>query len=157
VDLLASIMDAAAAPLLFVCLTRTEFLDRMPERVRGSGRTRSIAMGALDAEPMNRMFDSLPGAGSIAPELRARILAAGEGNRLFLEEMVAMVVEGGASPVALPGTINALLAARVDDLPPPEQATARRASVVGRAFEESAVAALSPDDARRRITEDLLG
>ncbi len=158
VELLASIaIDASSVPLLLVCLTRTEVLGQESDALRRAGRASTIVLDALDDSAMDRLIASLPGASSISSELRARILAAVEGNPLFLEEMVSMVAEQGTPMTVLPATINALLAARVDTLPVAERATARRASVVGRAFEQSAVIALSPDEARRRITEDLLG
>ena len=158
VELLASIaIDASSVPLLMVCLTRTELLGQESDALHRAGRASTIVLDALDDSAMDRLIASLPGANSISSELRARILAAVEGNPLFLEEMVSMVAEQGAPMTVLPATINALLAARVDTLPVAERATARRASVVGRAFEQSAVIALSPDEARRRITEDLLG
>ena len=54
-------------------------------------------------------------------KLRARIVAAAEGNPLFLEEMVALVREVGEREVAVPPTIQALLAARLDQLSPDER------------------------------------
>jgi predicted ATPase len=81
---------------------------------------------------------------------RARIGVAAEGNPLYVEEVVAMLIdsglirvgEDGVAEVAgdlerfvIPRTIQALLAARLDRLGPPERSTAERASVIGRSFE----------------------
>jgi tetratricopeptide (TPR) repeat protein len=62
-----------------------------------------------------------------------------------------------ADAVRVPPTIGALLAARLDRLPFDERSTAQRASVVGRAFERVAVAALTPPTAEADLTASLLG
>ena len=102
------------------------------------------------------LIDELPGGSTIPPEVRQRILATVEGNPLFLEEMVRLVLEEGEAAV-FPPTIQALLAARIDALPVPERNVAQRASVAGRVFEEVAVVALTPPAARPEITASLLG
>ena len=48
------------------------------------------------------------------PDAREQILAAADGNPLFLEEMLALAREDGAFRV--PGTVQALLQARLDQL-----------------------------------------
>ncbi len=77
----------------------------------------------------------------------ARILGAAEGNPLFVEEMVALVRASPGGPVAVPPTIQALLAARLDQLDPLERIVLERGSVEGRVFHRGAVQALSPDEA----------
>ena len=63
---------------------------------------------------------------------RAEILVRAEGNPYFLDQLVAHVADGGSG--ALPDTLHALLAARVDALPLPEKWLLQLASVVGRVF-----------------------
>ena len=113
----------------------------------------------------------MPGGAAIPAGLRARILATAEGNPLFVEEMVRMLVDEGvvtmsgdpaaavrvADEVRVPPTIGALLAARLDRLPVDERSTAQRASVVGRVFERVAVAALTPPTAEIDLTASLAG
>ena len=71
-----------------------------------------------------------------------RIAEAAEGNPLFVEQMAAMAVDEGGD-VAVPATIRALLAARLDRLAPEERAIIERASVIGREFPLQAVAAIA--------------
>ena len=78
--------------------------------------------------------------------MRARIVAAAEGNPLFLEEMVALVREVGEREVAVPPTIQALLAARLDQLGPDERTVLERGAVEGRVFHLSAVQVLHEGD-----------
>ena len=92
--------------------------------------------------------------------LRERVLAIAEGNPLFAEELVRMLVEDGpraSTDLPLPPTIGALLGARLDALPAGERATAQRASVVGRAFEAATVVAITPEAARERVSDALAG
>ena len=73
---------------------------------------------------------------------------AAEGNPLFLEEMLALVRDSPDGNVDVPPTIQALLAARLDQLDPAERSVLERGSVEGRTFHRGAVAALA--DGRRR-------
>ena len=116
------------------------------------------------------MIDALvPG---VTPERRCerRIADAVEGNPLYLEEFVGMLIDDGAlvpgvdgwtatrdlESISVPPTIQALLAARLDRLAPPERAVAERASVVGRVFDQPAVVALSPTEGRSEVSGSLV-
>ena len=79
---------------------------------------------------------------------RARIVETAEGNPLFLEQLLALALEGGLAERALPETIQALLAARLDRLGPGERAVLERGAVVGKEFTaDDVVALLDPDAA----------
>ena len=52
----------------------------------------------------------------------------------------------------MPPTIQALLAARLDQLPRPERATLERGAVEGQVFHRGAVQALAPEERRSRRT-----
>ena len=82
------------------------------------------------------------------PRARARITEAAEGNPLFLEQMVAMLADDpeDASAIAIPPSIQALLAARLDQLDRVERDVIERAAVVGREFSRAAVSALAPPE-----------
>jgi tetratricopeptide (TPR) repeat protein len=86
---------------------------------------------------------------------RAKVREAAAGNPLFAEEMVALVEASGGGEVRVPATIQALLAARLDQLDPAELRTLERGSVEGQSFHRSALAALAPDDAE--LSRRLLG
>src|SRR5262249_22058439 len=93
----------------------------------------------LDEAETNELLDAL---GGIERTLRKRIVDAADGNPLYLEEMVALVRESGETEIAVPPTIQALLAARLDRLDPAERSVLERAAVEGRVFHRSAVQAL---------------
>ncbi len=152
------ITDAA---VLVVCLTRPDLFERRPSWGRGRVGSTTLALDALPAGLAGELFDQLEGSGTIAPALRQRILDAAEGNPLYVEEMVAMLVEDGRAAgdpadVHVPPTIEALLAARIDGLPAAERDIAERASVIGRVFEASAVRELVADSASETLGRDLL-
>src|SRR5207237_3774528 len=66
-------------------------------------------------------------------------------NPLFVEEMVAMAAEDGGE-IAVPPTIQALLAARLDQLDPAERGVLERGAVEGLVFHRGAVVALAPEE-----------
>ncbi|MGZ4388973.1 MAG: hypothetical protein ACXVZL_06295, partial [Gaiellaceae bacterium] len=83
--------------------------------------------------------------GAVDDALRSRIRNAAEGNPLFVEEMLAIVRET-ADDVAVPPTIQALLAARIDGLAPAERSLLERGAVEGQLFHAGAARALAPDE-----------
>ena len=89
------------------------------------------------------------GGRELGAELRDRIAQAAEGNPLFIEQMLAMLAENGdGGSVTIPPTIQALLAARLEQLEPEERWVVQRASVLGRQFRREALLDLSPKEDR---------
>jgi class 3 adenylate cyclase/tetratricopeptide (TPR) repeat protein len=160
-----------AVPLLIICPARPEVREIASEWGRGRRNATEIVLGGLTGDAMVGLIDSLPGGAGIPTGLRARVLATAEGNPLYLEEMVRMLMDDGvvtatgdpraaaraSDAVRVPPTISALLAARLDRLPFDERSTAQRASVVGRVFERRAIAALTPSSAEIGLGASLLG
>ncbi len=69
-----------------------------------------------------------------------------EGNPLFLEQLLALAGDENGRELALPRTIHALLAARLDQLESDERALLERAAVVGKEFWRGALRHLSPPE-----------
>lgn len=146
-------------PVLLVCTSRPEFLDRRP--AWGSGRIESsrIALEPLGRSDASRLLSALLDINDLPAALRDRVLQRAEGNPLFVEEVVRMLIDRGlivlrdgrwvatpeAHDVAVPESVEAIIRARLDTLPRPERALLQVASVVGRIFERSAVATLIDD------------
>jgi class 3 adenylate cyclase/tetratricopeptide (TPR) repeat protein len=160
-DLFEYIVDLAAdAPLLLVCPARPELLEKRPGWSGPSG-TRLLRLEPLGSEATEQLIDETPGGQALPAGLRTRMLAAAEGNPLFVEELLAMLVDDGQlteadgiwqaagdlDALAIPLSIKALLAARIDGLPEAERRVAERASVVGRVFEAAAVRELADEGA----------
>jgi class 3 adenylate cyclase/tetratricopeptide (TPR) repeat protein len=144
-DLVEHVADLSRdAPLLLLCMARPELLERRPSWGGGKWNATTVLLEPLDAAETERLIEALGGVGD---ELRERILQVAEGNPLFLEEMLALVRDSGGSEVEVPATIQALLAARLDQLDPAERSVLERGSVEGRTFHRGAVAALADGDA----------
>ncbi|MGB2954120.1 MAG: AAA family ATPase, partial [Gaiellaceae bacterium] len=132
------------APLLLLCLARPELLDERP----GWGGE-AIMLEPLTEAESDQLIEKLLGGSRLPERTRTRIRAVAEGNPLFVEQLLAMLAEGG-DPEHVPPTIQALLAARLDTLPDEERDLLERAAIVGLEFEWEALGELAPD--RRRPT-----
>jgi predicted ATPase len=128
-------------PILLLCLARPELLERRTGWAGGKVNATSVLLEPLGADEADLMIASL---GQLDDGLSERIRDAAEGNPLFVEEMVALVKESGNGDVTVPPTIQALLAARLDQLDASERGVVERGSVEGRVFHRGAVQALAP-------------
>jgi len=149
------------APILVLALARPELLDDVPDW--GAGKRNAVAallepLRDQDVDELTRTLlagHALPAA--VADQIR---LAAG-GNPLFVEQLLAMLIEdqqlgedqqlsrnntthlADLAELAVPPTIAALLTARLDRLPPTERVVMGVASVIGQTFYRAAVTELS--------------
>ena len=170
-DLIETLVDwSQAAAMLIVATARLELRERRPEWATGRPTAHVLDLRAMGPGAVEQLLDHLPGGAALPAVVRARIATAAEGNPLFVEEMVGMLIDDGAlrregdgwrtsaaiGEVAVPSSISALLAARIDGLPPAERVVAERGAVVGRSFERGAVQALSPEDDRGGLVARLL-
>src|SRR5207244_4406652 len=106
-------------------------------------RATLVSLSPLTDNESEDLIDGLMHEGDVASGLRDRIVGAAEGNPLFVEQMLAMLADDPhAADEAVPATIHALLAARIDRLEPGERTVLQRASVEGRLFHRGAVAEL---------------
>ncbi len=165
-DLVEHLADwARGAPILLTCMARPELLDVRRGWGGGKLNATSVLLEPLSDVECGQLIENLVGQAELAGEVEARIAEAAEGNPLFVEEMLSMLIddrllirENGRwvatqdlSRVPVPPTIQALLAARLDRLSADERAVVERAAVEGKVFTESAVAELSPDKLRSAV------
>jgi class 3 adenylate cyclase/tetratricopeptide (TPR) repeat protein len=147
---------AREAPILLACLARPELLDDRPAWLAGPNAS-GFVLGPLTDEQSRKLLDELALEWPLDDAARTRIAEAAEGNPLYVEQMAAMVAEDGAAVTdAIPPSIHALLAARLDRLPAQERAALERAAVAGKEFARSAVVALTPESERTTVHADLL-
>jgi class 3 adenylate cyclase/tetratricopeptide (TPR) repeat protein len=134
------------APVLIVCLARPELLETRPGWGGGRRRSISIDLAPLADDEAEQLVDALVDGASLPGDLRSPLLEKTEGNPLFLEETVRMLVEqrDGAA-VRIPDTVQALIASRIDRLPPGSRSVVRHGALVGRVFWRGAVAELDPE------------
>ncbi|MEA2637953.1 MAG: hypothetical protein QOE18_1010, partial [Chloroflexota bacterium] len=126
-------------PLLILCTARPDIREDHP----GWGLTGSTVMleslGEIETE---QLIAGLLKDTQLPDAARKRIVDAAEGNPLFIEEMLRMLIDtgllqrehghwaatGDLSQIAAPGTISALIGARLDRLHEQERAVLQRAS-----------------------------
>jgi predicted ATPase/DNA-binding SARP family transcriptional activator len=155
-DVVEHVVDRSRAPVLVVCVARAELLDERSSWGGGKPNATSIRLGRLSDRESLALIGALAAGATIGRDTLARVAAVAEGNPLFLEQMVAILREGGSSAeVALPPTIHALLEARLDRLDVGEREVLERASVVGKEFWRDAVIELAPVELRAAVDEHL--
>ena len=156
-DLIEYLVDwSRDAPILVVCLARPELLDVRPGWAGGKLNATSVLLEQLPGDECSRLVENLLGEGELPEEARRRIADRAAGNPLFIEELLAMLLDEGVlerengrwsvasdlEAVGVPGTIQALLAARLDRLPQEERRVIERGAVEGEVFHANAVSVL---------------
>jgi class 3 adenylate cyclase/tetratricopeptide (TPR) repeat protein len=153
-------------PMLLLCTARPDIRERRPD---WGTVGEMVALEPLTERECELLIGNLLGRAGLTGDVRTRVTEAAEGNPLFVEEMLRMLIDDGVlerddgrwtargdlTRVSVPGTISALLSARLDQLRAEERAVIERASVVGKVFWWGAVTELSPEDVRPRVGSHL--
>ena len=154
-DLVEHIADLSrGAPILILCLARPELLEARPGWGGGKLNATTLLLEPLQPAETALLIDELVPAGShLGRRLGERVQVISAGNPLFVEEMVALIRESGAGELAVPPTITALLAARLDQLPAEERIVLECGSVEGQSFHQGTVEVMAPEerDVSRRL------
>jgi predicted ATPase/class 3 adenylate cyclase len=167
-ELLDHVVESAEQPILLLCSARHELLDEHHAWGERDG-TERIVLRPLSEADTETMIDRLLGRSGLAPHVRAQVGRAAEGNPLFVEQMVSMLVDrdmiraegdqwvaaGDFAELTIPPSIQALLAARLDHLNREERAVIEPASVIGLIFPQPAIEELVPDALRSAVPAHL--
>ncbi|MBS1691617.1 MAG: AAA family ATPase [Actinobacteria bacterium] len=156
--MLADFLDVMSGTAAMVLITsRPEYhgaLTRVPA-------AETIVLAPLDDSKIAVLLSELLGADSSVTELAAIIVERAAGNPFFAEEMVRELAQRGVltgergryachtgvADVAVPATVQAAIAARIDRLSTPAKRTVNGASVVGMRFEAALLTDLDIDPA----------
>ncbi len=158
-ELIEHLADWVRGPLLILCLARAELLEVHPGWGGGRVRATAIELEALSPSESEELVTALLADqdGALPADVLTALLDKTEGNPLFVEETVRMVVEGGGGLERIPDTVQALIGARIDRLPARHRSLLRRAAVIGRVFWIGALAHLSPDvDGIEAVLDELM-
>jgi class 3 adenylate cyclase/tetratricopeptide (TPR) repeat protein len=151
-DLIEYVVAFAHSPILIACTARPELFEARPHWSREA----AIELEALGERDAANLIDALLADAQLVPSVRDRIQERAEGNPLFVEQMLALAAENGGGEIAMPATIQALLAARLDHLPTDERAVLVRGAVEGRLFHRGAVSRLLPEPEQDGVPSRLL-
>jgi len=169
-DLVEHIADwTRDAPILLIAMARPELLEKRSAWSGGKRWVTTMQLEPLSDVESEELVTSLLGRADLPPEFRAHISHAAEGNPLFVEELLGKLIDDGflvvaengwgaagdLSQLALPPTIQALLAARLDGLSSEERTVIERASVEGKVFHRGAVMELAPESMRPHVRDRL--
>ena len=132
---------AADVPLLLLCTSRPELLTRRP------GWSNTLQLSPLSTDDTASLLHALLARSVLPAEVQATLLERAGGNPLYAEEFARMVGERGFDgELSLPETVQGVIAARIDGLPPEDKELLQDAAVVGKVFWAGAVAAMTGDD-----------
>jgi tetratricopeptide (TPR) repeat protein len=150
---------AVGVPLLVVCVARPELLSRRPAWGGGNPNSTTLSLAPLGNEDIARLVGTLMDRAVMPADVQAELLARAGGNPLYAEEFARLVLESGdgaATAAALPSSVQAIIAARLDALDPGDKALVQDAAVIGKVFWRGGVASLAgrePTDVERRLHE----
>jgi predicted ATPase/class 3 adenylate cyclase len=170
-DMIRSVASTlSGAPVVIACSARPDLFDLHPDWEKGSDEYRVLVLSPLSEDESAQVAANLLGETDLDPDVRNKIVEAAEGNPLFVEQMLSMLLDDGilsrdkrgrwilireVGAITIPPTIQALLSARLDRLGPIDRVVAERAAVIGNVFFRGAVEDLSPDEVRRHAGESL--
>ncbi|MGZ5352651.1 MAG: ATP-binding protein [Actinomycetota bacterium] len=164
---LAETIDDTAVVL--ACSARPDLLHDRPSWAE-DGSMLTLRLDPLSPEESSQVIDNLLGQTGVDPRVRDRIVHAADGNPLFVEQMLSMLIDDGTlahddegrwvlraelRTLDVPPTISALLAARLDRLGTTERAVIERGAVIGQVFFRDAVEELVPDGVRAHVGPSL--
>ncbi len=148
-DVLAQLTDrSSAVPLLLICIARPELLERYASWSAGRADASLLMLEPLDESDTRTLLSRLVGVADLPPLVGSWVVERSAGNPLFCEEFVRMLIEaheleladgqwrakGSAADLALPETIQSIVAARIDGLQPAEKTALQQASIIGERF-----------------------
>jgi class 3 adenylate cyclase len=156
-DLLERLLRDVRGPMLLIATARPELFDLRPAWGGARRDASTIELESLPTEAAVRMLSQLLGA-ELPGGVSDVVVRQAEGNPFFVEEIleslidqgVLMPINGGWTVSELPAgfvvpdSVQAVLAARIDLLPPAEKAALQAGSVIGRVFWTGPVYELVP-------------
>ena len=168
-DLIESLLDSIEdAPVLMLATARHELLESKPAW-GDRARARLLVLKPLDDAAVAQVIQNLLGSAGLPDVFIKRVVAAAEGNPLYVEQMLSMLVDSGVVKqeqgqwiaarsevdISIPPTIQALLEARLDNLERGERAAAEPASVIGLEFQTVALRSIAATPVKDALDDKL--
>ncbi len=128
-------------PWLLVVTTRPiEAAFTLPDRPWAT----RISLERLDQAQTEALIGSATKASPLRPQQVKTLAARADGNPLFVIELL-QALRDGADVESLPQSVEGLIGARIDKLPPIDRNVLRRMAVLGNRFQIDHTAAVLPD------------
>jgi len=155
-DLIESLFASlTGVPLMLLGLARPEFLESRAGWVSLPANL-TVHLEALHEAQSRELVLQLLSGRPADPDLASRVEQAAGGNSLFIEELAAWLSESGSDEVGgLPTNVKAMIAARLDRLPPADRQVLLNASVIGDVFWQGALEALGGDGSLSEVLRSL--
>ncbi|HET9460450.1 MAG TPA: AAA family ATPase [Gaiellaceae bacterium] len=158
-DLLEYIASfSTGSPMMILCLSRPELLEERPTWAAPRENNFVTVLSPLADDESFALVESLSADRERSKAEVQQIVAAADGNPLFLEQLLALDAgRDREGELVIPPTIQALLAARLDQLEEPDRRVLECASIEGREFHRELVVELVESRDRRDVASILLG
>jgi class 3 adenylate cyclase/tetratricopeptide (TPR) repeat protein len=159
---------ASGVPLLVLCTARPELYDREPGWGGGKRNHTAVSLSPLSPDETARLIAALLDQAVLPAGTQSALLTRASGNPLYAEEFIRMLIDRGVlarrgaawelaagdGEIPVPETVHALIAARLDTLPPGRKSLLQDAAVIGKVFWSGAVAEMGRLD-QRTVREGL--
>ncbi len=170
-DLIRSVATTMSGfPVVLACSARPDLFEAHPDWNQERQHHEILVLEPLSEDESAEVAANLLGTTELDHAVRRRIVEAAEGNPLFVEQMLSMLLDDGilerddhgrwilvrdVGAITIPPTIQALLSARLDRLGPMDRVVVERGAVIGQVFFRGAIEDLAPDEVRRHTGESL--
>ncbi|HEY6958247.1 MAG TPA: adenylate/guanylate cyclase domain-containing protein [Candidatus Limnocylindria bacterium] len=170
--LIEHVVDTAkGARAVVLCMARQDLFDEHPKWMEGRPRAGRIVLQPLTHDESAAIIENLSEQAQLPVAVRERLIANADGNPLYVEQMLSMLVDegylqrdetgrwvasGDEAKLEIPPTISALISARLDRLGQGERAVLDTGSVAGPVFYEDAVRDLSPAPQQPQVAVNLM-
>jgi hypothetical protein len=135
----------SGVPVLIVATARPELLDRRPGWGGGKRNATTLSISPLSETETAKLLANVLDRAVLDAETQQAVLRRAEGNPLYAAEYARMLADHEGDDLPLPETVQGLIAARIDGLPPAEKALLQDASVLGKVFWPGALDGASDD------------
>ena len=129
------------ASILILCTSRPELLERRPSWGGGKANALTLSLPPLSNDETARVLAAVLEQQVLEAELQGALLERAAGNPLYAEQFAHVVAEVGTLD-QLPGTVQGVIAARLDGLTSQEKALLQDAAVAGKVFWLGALATI---------------